>query len=139
MFQEIFGESFWENVCIVVTHFSNSSEQVDNRKLQGVTKDSKKEAILKVIGDNFHASKKNGLKVPLFFTDCFDLSKPHDHTKSEVVAILRLASNNHNYDVKAMHTCVFLGWKEERDRIKQMYRDMCRDEVISVLGKDEKE
>ena len=32
MFQEIFGENFWKNAVFVVTHFSNSPEQKENRK-----------------------------------------------------------------------------------------------------------
>ena len=55
--------------------------------------------------------------MPLFFTDCFDLGKPHDQTTDTIRQILQVASQNDNYDVKAMQTCVFLGWKEERDRL----------------------
>jgi hypothetical protein len=79
------------------------------------------------MGENFPASRKYGFKVPIFFTDCFDLGKPHDHTREEIRGILRLASDLDNYDVKAMHTCVFLQWKEERDRILAMYKEMTGD------------
>ena len=49
IFQEVFGDHFWTNACVVVTHFSRSPEQEEIRKAQGITKQSKKEAILNAI------------------------------------------------------------------------------------------
>ena len=61
IYQEVFGAYFWPNACIVVTHFSNSPEQKAIRKQQGVTKEDKKQAILKSVGDQFPNSTLNDL------------------------------------------------------------------------------
>jgi hypothetical protein len=37
-----------------------------------------------MINTNFPESTKDGLQVPVFFTDCFDLGREYDTTKNEV-------------------------------------------------------
>ena len=45
-----------------------------------MTEEIKRENILKVLEENFEASTANGINIPVFFTDAFDLGKEYDKT-----------------------------------------------------------
>lgn len=40
--------------------------------------------------------------MPVFYTDCFDVGKPHDKTMNEIVKVLSLAGENTNYSLENM-------------------------------------
>jgi hypothetical protein len=52
-YEDIFGESFWQNSCIVVTRFSESPDQVEIRKEQGLDRETKIKNIKQSFTDHF--------------------------------------------------------------------------------------
>lgn len=99
-----------------------------------MTRESKTTNILKVLENHFPKSAAAALKVPVFFTDCFDLGKPYDSTREELTKLSELAHKNEAYDVERMRKCLCLQWREEKERILKVYEEMKSDEVIEVLG-----
>ena len=135
IFQEVFGDHFWTNACVVVTHFSRSPEQEEIRLAQGITKKSKKEAILNAIKEMFPKSKeyRNDEDLPVFFTDVFDLSRSWDKTRTEARKIVKLAQESIHYDTTTMRKCPCAQWRDLKDRINSMYLQMCNDPLIKKL------
>ena len=137
VFQEVFGDKFWQNACIVITHWSNSEEQVNIRKQQGITKEAKKQAILSAVNETFPSSRLNGLEVPVYFTDVYDLAKAYDKTRRAAEKIVGLAQKNKHYDTSAMRKCPCAKWRDLKDKILGMHLNMLNEDVIANLGKDE--
>ena len=101
-----------------------------------MTEESKRDGILKVINNNFPASRQQEL--PVYFTDAFDLGKAWDETRKTAAEIVRKAQENPQYDTQLMRRCTCLNWREQRERILQLHGEMQTDEVISSLGEEEK-
>lgn len=71
VYLSIFGESFFQNLIVVVTHWSMDTRSVDNRKKKNITQESFQkswiETLLKKI--NTPISNKAGYVLPFVFID----------------------------------------------------------------------
>ena len=69
------------------------------------------------MGEKFPDSIKNGLELPVFFTDVYDLGRAHDKTRTVARKIVKLAQTSKHYDTTLMRKCPVAKWRDLKDRI----------------------
>ena len=106
-FRDSFGPNLWDNLCIVVTQWSNNPYPVGLRAQQHppLTEEGKKAGILAQIHEEFPDSRDKNLTV--YFTDVFEIGEAHDKTTGVMAEIVAHAYSNSFFDTEDCHACSY--------------------------------
>lgn len=83
VFEQSFGPTFWDHMCVVYTRWGHDQARVIERKRSKLTEESRTNEVVAMLNEECPASK--GKHIGVFFTNSFEITEAKEDRTSEAL------------------------------------------------------